>query len=136
MDNPHLLQPWPRRWWVFFGEAEQLGWLRIFTKRGWRHCFAVTTLADDVPIVINPSRPVLEITLPLATTAETVARFRQDGYRCLVVSTTEPDYNLAKHCIVKSCATVVAYSLGIGTWAITPRQLWRRLLREGAREVK
>jgi hypothetical protein len=134
MDNRPVVQN-KRRWWVFFGDAVDLGWVKPFTRQGWRHCFAMTTLATDVPLVINPTRLVMEVSMPLTETYAAVNLFKAHGYRCLVVTVDKPDYNLAKHCIINSCATVVAYSLGISTWAFTPRQLWRHLLKNGAVEV-
>lgn len=125
-----------RRWWIFFCNAGTPGMWRYFLPNGWEHVMVMTTLADDVPIVINPTSKALEFALPLATTAEAVKRFAKDSTAALVAEVDTPDYNLPKHFLVNTCVTTAAYAMGVDVRALTPRQFYRALLKRGAREIK
>lgn len=124
-----------RRWWVFIGPAQIEGVWRRFLPKNMQHVIAMTTLAPDIPIVINPTARALEFALPLCTTAEAVKRFAGQSAKTLVVEIETPDYNLPKHFWMNTCVTTAAHAMGFDTWAITPRQLYKALMRRGAREV-
>ncbi|MCH9730679.1 MAG: hypothetical protein K0U84_13570 [Actinomycetia bacterium] len=125
-----------RRWWVFFGPASQLGWFRPFLRDPqFQHVFALSPVAEDVPIVVNPTRNALEVALPLRPTHEAIRHYLEAGFRCLVVEVDKPDYNLPRRFLFTTCVTIVAHAMGLGTSALSPKGLWRAMKRAGAREV-
>ncbi len=68
-----------------------------------------------------------------------VKAYLEAGCRVLVVQVHHPAYSprlIPRRGVVMTCASTIAYLLGIECFAITPRQLWRALKRHGAEEVK
>ena len=125
-----------RRWWCLFGDGSNLGWVEPFTQPGWQHCMAVTELTPGFALVVDPTRQVLDYQIPITNVHETLKHYViEEEMRCVVVNVDKPDYDLAKHWCINSCATVVAHTLGLDTWAVTPKQRWRALLNRDGKDI-
>lgn len=115
-----------------FGEFEPpKSWYHVFTQPGWRHCFCFGCTPDGIWIVYDPLSARAQIG---ATDGETMERFvrawkaqgtkflRFAGNRTHLFARLRPIY----------CVTCVKHVLGIRGFALTPRQLYRLLVRQGA----
>lgn len=129
------------RWWVIFTDRNHGGLLHAFTSKGFRHCFALKEIHSGQLLFMEPARERLVVVAAGGWAYEWLKAFSDSGARIVVVERTFPLYPVISHETPKvgpllTCAAVIAYELGIEGWVVTPKQLYRRLLRDhGGEEI-
>lgn len=131
------------RWWVAFGEGEREGhrWWDVFTRPGFRHCYAFRCLAPNVTLVLSPMVHRIEQALVGRMPCDLIEAAKSSGWRVLVVERVVAEYDPRRDRLLPrgpamTCATVLAYLIGVPfAWRLTPHQLWKTLLSIGAEEV-
>lgn len=124
-------------WTVAFVPAAEVAcgawWSRVLDPQA-RHCFAFRAIAPDCTVVVNHSGRRL-VVQHLAMAAPDVARVcAVAGMTMLEVTAREQDAPALRGPM--TCVEVVKALLGLRDWRVmTPRQLARRLVRNGARPV-
>ena len=123
-------------WWVGFTETDNPRWWRHFSPPGFRHCFAFTTAIEGLCHVMNPRETHLEVELVAIPSQLLCEHFLGRGARLVFVEPRESAYTLPRRWLVQTCATVIAYHLGLNTGAVTPYQLYRHCLAIGGTELE
>ena len=131
-------------WYVGFTSFRGHGWwFRRFVRPGFGHVFACAQLGDRVLVVepvsggvsvgwlANPLRADGCYPVELAALG-----FAQHPDMTMLRVTTKPRPPRPHPAnLVPSCVTVVKALLGTVGWSLTPRQLYRQLLAEGAQAL-
>lgn len=109
---------------VFSGGSGVDDFLSRRLKEGFKHCFVVI---DDGSywIRIDGKAGVAEIEVVANSDYDLTSFYRSEGYR--VVETYRRDRPMP-HLVAGNCVGVVKAVLGLHSWAITPHQLYRRLV--------
>jgi hypothetical protein len=121
-----------RRWWVVFHPnlSDKLKWW----QRIWPgHCFALRQVGPEDTLFINPRDLVCLVEILHGTPAHYLKQYRARGWKVLVVELEVSDYppppGIPPLGLFTTCATVVAYCLGISTRIALPSTLYRTLIR-------
>lgn len=120
-------------WFVGFGEFEPpKSWYHVFTEPGWRHCFCFGRSSQGLWIVYDPlSAHARMAVLPNdEAIMDYVHVWRSIGTRFLRFESQR--VHLFARLRPIYCVTCVKHVLGIRGFALTPRQLYRLLIRRGA----
>jgi len=127
--------------WVVFQGAEHRRFWRLFTKRGWRHCFVIVPAynhevglkAGRSCVVIDPRTNHVSIDV-LFMPAEDVANHAlEQGAKCVIKYYVDrrglPDYVPRG---ILTCVSMLKAICGIGAWYVwTPQHFARWLLLNG-----
>jgi hypothetical protein len=124
----------PRLWLVIFSEADSPAWWARFLRSGFRHVYAVSYFADQERwVCVDPARNRLMVELFTAEQAPRVlARMMETAGAVLRVASRRDRLNAPAFGF---CGGSMKALLGIRSWALTPRGLYRELLRRGAETV-
>jgi hypothetical protein len=119
-----------RRWWR---------WWRLFTRPGWRHVLALAAIGaapDAQTVVVNPVAGRMLVTIDPRPLGEAVRDELAAGSWALAVPVPAGLAQAPVYRPIYTCAGVMAHLVGLRSWRVlTPRQLYRRLRREGARPI-
>lgn len=116
----------PRRWWVCFS-PECYGWWKQWIKPGFGHAFCFTEVAPDMTVIINPLHAGLEVHIEPLPAWRVVKAMQESGHKVVTVE-GRFEYGLAKRFYWQSCATIVAYAVGLPARVFTPYQLFKQLV--------
>mgnify|MGYP001146971656 CR=1 FL=1 len=127
--------------WIIFAGADHRRFWRIFTRRGWRHCYVILpayypepglradqysviidtrTNCTDCDVLFTPPKDVVQYLLKEGTTCAIKVRIDRHGKRDYVPRG------------ILTCVSLVKSIIGIGAWWVwTPEQLARHLVRNG-----
>lgn len=118
---------------VFVDQTGPWTWWRPFTRPGFRH---VVALRYDTGtrswIMLDWARNGMKIE---AVPTEVASWVLDQGWRGGGVLRIHQDIGRPRHgprIAIFYCVTAVSHLLGISSWAVTPKQLHRALLRRGA----
>lgn len=112
-----------------------------FTSEGFRHCFAFKIIHSEQLLFLEPARERLVIVAARGSAYAWNKAFHERGARILTVEREFPMYptisaRTPKYGPLLTCASLIAYELGIEGWILTPRQLYVRLIKDhGAEEI-
>ena len=126
--------PMPRMWTICFADNAGAAWWAKFLRPGFQHVRACCYFAaEDRWIYFNSTRrgTIIEIYTPKAFEPR-FAQIIEDSSLILAIPSA---YNLRHTAISAYCVGAVKSLLGLNSWAITPYQLARALIRRGA-EIK
>lgn len=130
---------------VFQGAEHRRAW-RIFTRRGWRHCFVVIPIyypepsltADVYSLIINPITCFVRQDVIFMPPRDLVNQLLEQGYTAAVAVPVDHDYKIEY--IPRgllTCVSLVKALIGVRAWYVwTPEHLARYLLRNGAELIK
>lgn len=128
-------------WWVVFRpriDGDPRTWWHWFTGSEMSHCMAFREYIPDFCYIVNPLVHVSEITIMCCSPRKLITAYLTEGWQVLVVQTENPVYSSKprwfRRSIIMTCAAVVAYTMGVESLAITPRGLWRSLIRRHGAE--
>lgn len=116
-------------WFVVFRNSDHPHWWNRFLRPGFQHVYCLGQLADDIVLGVNPTLDGLEIGLMQGAAEQMAREAAREGGNVLRVPGALPAYRLPQRFGLMTCATVVAYHLGLPVWAPTPWRLYRRLMR-------
>lgn len=122
-------------WFVIFRNSDNPHWWNRFLRPGFQHVYCLGQLHDDIVLGVNPTLDGLEIGLMPGDAGQMAREAVKDGHNVLRVDGAMPAYRLPRRFGLMTCATVVAYHLGLPVWAPTPWRLYRRLMRQFDAEV-
>lgn len=124
------------RWWVAFCDTDTPYWYKLFVKRGFRHCYAIAEVGQDVFwIETQPHRIALGITIN-AYPWQIIRDALVLGHTVLYVGKPDaPTQRTWSHSPFLTCASVIAYAMGIDSRALTPYALFRDLKRRFGAEL-
>lgn len=115
--------------------------MRRFTSTGFHHCFAFKAIHSEQLLFLEPARERLVVVASGGWAHSWLRAFFKKGARVVVVERTFPVYpkyssRTPRFGPLLTCASVIAYELGIEGWIMTPKQLYTRLLRDhGGEEI-
>lgn len=130
---------------VFQGAEHRRAW-RIFTRKGWRHCFVVIPIyypepsltADVYSLVINPITFCIRFDTVFMPPRKLVGMMLDEGYTAAIAVPVDHDYQtdyIPRG--LMTCVSVVKAIIGIRAWFVwTPEHLARYLLRNGAELIQ
>lgn len=129
----------PTDWIIaFFGdEAVEKRWWHVFTKPGFRHCFAFRYLVKaDMWVAVDWSNTGLSLgTIPKEAVDIIIIAVNQSGGAFLEIL-AKPQERRAIPPLPLYCVTAVKELVGLRDWrVVTPWQLYCALLRRGARRM-
>lgn len=138
--EPDPLPIKPRRWWVVFRDAigaNERTWWHAFTSPGFRHCFAFCELTPGQVLLVDPTRRGVRIDLVGQRPDHLVRKCREAGFRVLVAKVSQDHHTpaLIRRGLGVTCASFLAYLLGLDGRPLNPRQLWKLLKANGARDL-
>lgn len=125
---------------VFLGADHRRFW-RIFTRRGWRHCFVMVPVywpkpglnAEQYTMIIDPRANCIHPQVVFMPPEEMAQNLLRDGATCVVkfkaIRKGLPFYVPRG---VQNCVSVVKAVLGVAAWYVwTPQHLATWLFRNG-----
>ena len=135
-----------KKWWVFFVPAQShFKWYYhlLPSYRGvFQHTYAACEVSDNVILIVDPANNGMVHSLILGRPADHIRETVSNGGRVLFVEFETPREDLLtaekmnRRGWLMTCASVIGYCLGLDSRAITPKGLWRVLIRDyAAREV-
>ena len=130
------------RWWVIFTDRHQGGLMHWFTCEGFRHCLAFKVIHSGQLLFVEPTSARMVIVASGGWAWTWLKEFCRLGCRIVVVERSCPivpvdDGTVPRVGPLLTCASVVAYAIGIEGWVMTPKQLYDRLIRDyGGKEIK
>lgn len=123
------------RWWVVFKDADRRHWYTRFLKSGYEHAFCFTEIRPNTMLMVNARESEFEFLVLDDVAWNWVRTCLGQGWRVVVVEVERTDYGLGKRWPFWTCVTVVAHTLGIPTWAFSPWQLYRHLIKRGGQDL-
>lgn len=128
------------KWWVVFTTK---GWHRwaFFTRSNARHCYCFTNRNDGLIEVFDPQRDRLFTYAYAGWSYGHVKHALKAGHQVFVVDVPEKPYcpdtpfHDIKRSFVMTCASLVAYRIGVQEAIVTPQGLRSALIRLGARRL-
>ncbi len=115
--------------------------LRGLTSEGFRHCFAFKIIHSGQLLFLEPARERLVVVAAGGNAYAWNKAFAERGARIVTVERSFPIYPKATSRTPRmgpllTCASIIAYELGIEGWIVTPKQLYIRLIRDhGGEEI-
>lgn len=130
----------PKRWWVVFRDADiaVFPWWRWFTmhRPGFGHCFAFADVpGSELNLIVNPQMGRVEYLVLEGPPSDLVQYWRAPGNTLVTISRPPLSDRYVSRSIGLTCASVLAYTIGVPFGGLTPWQLYRRLLKMGAEEI-
>lgn len=135
-----------KRWWVVFCEAKihRHWWYKLVPsyKPPFQHAYAICEVSDNMQLYIDPQINGIVTSLIVGRPADHIRYVIKTGGKVLFVE--RPDWREEMDDVelryrrgwTMTCASVIAYQLGLDTRAVTPKGLYDYLLREhAAREL-
>lgn len=122
------------RWWVGFSDDRASGfhhWWDIFTRPGFRHCYAFAELAPGVLLVVNPLIHCVHIQSIASRPWRWIEREQDEGGLIVTIEVDPDPCKPPRRGPVMTCASLVAYTMGLDTRAVTPYGLFRSILASG-----
>lgn len=132
-------------WIVFVGSDHRRFW-RIFTKRGWRHCFIIVPAyypepglsAEQYSVVIDARTNFTEVDVLFHSPKSLVETALDEGATCVIKFSVDRkgqrDYVPRG---ILTCVSLTKAIIGISAWyVLTPEHLARWLFRNGGKLVK
>lgn len=131
-DKISIFEP-GRSWWVVFKKAEN-PYIRAITCKEIGHCFALTQM-NNVVLMIEPLMGTVNHVITDDVLSDILARFKLEGYRVVHFRHTPEPKILKIRTPMITCASYIAYTIGISFFGVTAKQLYRKLLRMGGEEI-
>lgn len=139
----------PERWWVVFTDAMTWRWWSRFTRPRARHVFVVRIVGPDLVLGIEPLFSRALVRVFDEDMVELLDRYLDLGHDVLVYETGrgvpvyesgQGEYSARRLLQLRSpiltCASFIAYTLGLNGWIVTPQSLKRALLKHGAQRLE
>jgi hypothetical protein len=128
------------RWWICFMDSESL-WFRLWCPAGMSHCLAFKAADQDgkQTLWVTPYTSKCMVTVQPGEPWRWVRSAKARGWRVLTVEVpADPATTTAgvpPLGIFTTCATVVAYCIGLPARVWLPQGLWRLVLANGGKEI-
>lgn len=124
------------RYYFFFSNS-QTHPISKFFRPGFQHVELVTELENGQVMHINPRWGRVDYGLTQDhTLAQVIARLKELGYTAVMYRCQEPD---PRRPILRgwaiTCASYLAYSIGLSFHGVTPYQLYKTLKSRGGEDV-
>lgn len=124
------------RWWiVFLTTPHRRHWWDIFTRADMRHCLAFREVLPGMVLMVDPRSDYVQMDVIAGWPEQLVQRFQASGSRVLEYLTSAPDVRATRHRFGNTCASALAYQLGVAEVIFKPQGLYAALVRRGAREL-
>lgn len=130
---------------VFQGAEHRRAW-RIFTRRGWRHCWLImpanppkhSLFAKAFAILIGSQTDHVSVDFVQRPSAELAQEALKDGATCVIKIAIDQKFTGAYVPRgLLTCVSLVKAALGLKAWYVwTPKHLARYLLRSGGRLIE
>jgi len=131
--------------WIVFQGADHRQFWRLFTKRGWRHCFVIVPaynpaaglMAGRNSVVIDPRTNHVSVDVLFMPPRDVVDHLLKEGAKCAIKFRVDRrglrDYVPRG---ILTCVSVIKAICGISAWYVwTPEHFARWLLRNGGELV-
>lgn len=132
--------------YVVFQGADHRRWWRIYTRRGWRHCYLIVPahqpganlFAKPGSIVVNPWVSYLRIDYLPETPAAICKRMIEEGATCAIELPVDQKFSGAYVPRgLMTCVSLIKAAIGCNAWHVwTPEQLARWMLQHGGKMVE
>ena len=129
--------------YVVFQGAEHRRWWRIYTRRGWRHCWLIlpatepgaSLFARPGSILINPWISCLRVDYSTQSPEALCRQMLADGATCVVEFAVDQKFTGAYVPRgLMTCVSLIKAAIGCNAWhVLTPEQLARWMLRHGGK---
>jgi len=130
---------------VFQGAEHRRAW-RIFTRRGWRHCWLIipanpprhSLFAKSASILIGSQTDHVSVDFVQRPALELAQAALEDGVTCVIKIAIDQKFTGAYVPRgLLTCVSLVKAALGLKAWFVwTPEHLARYLLRNGGRLIE
>lgn len=130
-----------RLWWVVFTDEAKPSFFNRFLTRGFRHCWCFTQIRPYMVLVVNPCLDHCQILLnecwPYDMLREVAGRDPLTRVLAFDQFSVYPPLasRVTRRGFPVSCASYLAYTLGIDATVQTPYGLYRHLMVGGGRIV-
>jgi hypothetical protein len=122
-------------WFFAFTPKTDRPWLKRLPFQ-FRHCLAVTTFGPCTFMIDPLWRNVNYGFTNEAPLVKTLVELRKGGHEILFLE-WEPDLNARpKRSPIMTCASIIAYTCGIPTRALTPDGLYSAIIKLGGEKLK
>lgn len=124
------------RYYFFFSNS-RTHWISRVFKPGFQHVEMVTELENGQVMHLNPRWGRVDLGLTMDhSLAAVIAELKRLGHRCVMYRCPEPDprARIARGPII-TCATYLAYTIGLPFRGVTPYQLYKTLKSRGGEDV-
>ncbi len=125
-----------RRYYFFFSNS-RTHWISRVFKPGFQHVEMVTELDNGQVMHLNPRWGRVDLGLTTDYTLAQVIRKLQDmGHTAVIYRCPEPDpqTKISRGWAI-TCATYLAYTIGLPFAGVTPYQLFKKLLAQGGEKL-
>jgi hypothetical protein len=120
-------------WWIVFKDVPHPVIKRVL-RPGKQHVFAVTRM-HNLTLAIDPLLGAVNHILTDADLAEILAEHKQAGHTVVHFRHAPESRRFVWRGPVITCASYVAYTIGIGFFGVTAWQLYRKLMAMGGEEI-
>lgn len=132
--------------YVLFQGAEHRRWWRIFTRRGWRHCYLIlpaylpgaSLLDKPGSIIINPWIGFIRVDYSPQTPQAICRQMVEEGATCAIEIPVDQKFSGAYVPRgLLTCVSMIKAMIGCNAWnVLTPEQLARWMLRHGGKTME
>lgn len=123
-------------WFFAFREKSPLPWLDIIPGLRFRHCLAVT-MFGPCTFMIDPLYHHVEYGFTNeAPLVDTLVKLRSLGFEILHLDWKPDTTRRPRRSPFMTCASLIAYTCGIPSRAVTPDGLYRDIVKLGGEKLK
>ena len=126
-----------QRYYFFFSNSHTHPISKIF-RDGYQHVELITDLESGLIVHLNPRWGRVDLGLTNEIPLPDLIKKQKELGRTVVlwrqIGAPDPAVFIARGPIM-TCASYLAYTIGLPFWGVTPWQLYRKLMRDGGIEV-
>ena len=121
-------------WWFVF-ETSQHPLISRFLKKKYSHVWAFCSLGNVV-LIVEPLMGVVNITVMEAMPSHFIEQEKKDGNEVIVYAAKHNSQKFIRRGWFISCASYLAYTVGLPSFCVTPWQLRKKLLTCGGEIIR
>lgn len=123
------------REWVFVFTNRNDTILSRFLKNGFKHVFAMTAIDKTTTLCIEPLRAGVEHIFHNRDVEQIIDVCCQSEFTVLRANIKIDNDKIVPRGVFVTCATYLAYTVGLPFFLFSPYHLYKALLKHGAREI-
>ena len=136
-----------KKWWVFFKKTDwhRHWWLHMIPgyEMPFQHVYAACEVTNNVVMYLDPQMNGVAISLMVGRPTKHIKKVLKEGGKALYVERADwhrvmKDYrHIRRRGWTLTCASFIGYAMALDTGAVTPKGLYRTLVRDyGAMELE
>lgn len=120
-------------WWVVFKNADE-PWINGVCRDGFGHCLMFTRM-HNLTMMIEPHLGVVNHVLTDANIAELLAEQKAAGNTVVFFRHAPQPMKMLVRTPMITCASYLAYTMGLPFFGVTPHQLYKKLIKRGGETI-